>query len=76
MDETPAAPAWTITQQSPTSDLGPDGTYVSGIKVTFRTALGVVGSVFVPESGYSEQAVRAAVSARAATADAVAKLQG
>lgn len=76
MPDTDSAPAWTIIQQSPTSDLGPEGSYVSGIKVTFRTAAGVTGSVFVPEAGYSVEAVRAAVSARAAVADGVAGLQG
>lgn len=74
--DAPDVPAWTITQQTPTSDLGPDGTYVSGIKVTFRTAAGVISHVFVPEASYSVEAVRKAVAARALTADAVAGLTG
>jgi len=68
--------AWVITNQAETSDLGPDGTYVPGVKVSFKTALGVVGSVFVPSAQYSADTVRNAVSARAAVADEVAQMAG
>lgn len=76
MADQPAPPAWVITQQQPTSDLGPGGSYVSGVKVTYRTAAGVVGSVFVAESDFTPDNVRAAVAARAAASDAVAGLTG
>lgn len=76
MATAPDVPAWTITQQQETTDLGPAGTYVTGIKVTFRTATGQVGSVFVASSDYTVPNVSAAVSARAAIVDAVQGLQG
>lgn len=71
-----AAPAWVVTQQVETTDLGPDGVYQAGVKVSFRTASGALGSVFIPHAGYSVEAVRAAVAERAATLDAVAALKG
>lgn len=70
------APAWVITQQVETTDLGPDGIYTGGVRVTFRTASGTLGSVFVPHAAYTVEKVRAAVAERAATLDAVAGLQG
>jgi hypothetical protein len=70
------APSWQVTQQSETSDIGPEGTYVAGVKVTFRTARGVVGSVFVPSKDYTIDTVQRMVSERAAVVDAVAGLAG
>ena len=72
--ETP--PAWTVTGQAETADVGPAGTYVPGVKVTFRTAAGAVGSVFLPQDGYTVEAVRAAINEKAATMANVAALQG
>ena len=72
----PNVPAWVVTQQTETSDIGPDGTYVAGVKVTFRTALGVVGSVFVPHRDYTVDTVARLVGERAASMDAVAGLAG
>lgn len=71
----PNAPAWVITNQQDASDLGPDGTYVSGVKVTFRTSAGVTASVFVPHSRYTVDGVREIVGERAAVANAVAGLR-
>jgi hypothetical protein len=76
MAESPAAPAWTITNQMETSDLGPSGSYVSGVKVSFRTASGATGSVFVAQADYTTERVRAAVAAKAAVADEIAGLTG
>lgn len=73
-DATP--PAWAITQQLETTDLGPAGAYVSGVRVTFRTVSGVTGSVFVPHTDYTVDAVRRAVAARAAVLEDVAGLTG
>lgn len=69
-------PAWVITNQVETNDAGPDGTYVSGVKVTFRTARNVVGSVFVPHSMYRPDQVRQLVGDKAAIADEIAGMQG
>lgn len=71
---TPAA--WTITGQLETADIGPQGTYVPGVKVSFRTAAGLTGSVFVAATDYTTDAVRKAVAAKVATMTEVAGLQG
>lgn len=76
MDTDSTAPAWQVTQQQEVTDLGPSGAYVAGVKVTFRTAAGAVGSVFLPHDAYGVEQVRKAISERAATLDAVARLQG
>lgn len=72
----PSAPAWTITNQQDVSDLGPDGMYVPGVRITFRTRAGVTSSVFVPKSNYTVETVRSIVDAQAATADAIAGMVG
>lgn len=69
-------PAWEITAQVQTTDLGPSNAYVDGVKVTFRTRSGAVGSVFIPNADYTVETVRAKVSAVAATMETVAGLQG
>jgi len=74
MSTTP--PAWEITSQVETVDLGPAGTFVSGVTVGFRTAAGHQGVVFVPTDQYTVERVRAAVSARAAAMDEVGALKG
>lgn len=70
------APAWTVTQQAETTDLGPDGNYQPGIRVTFRLANGTVGSVFVPHAGYSVENVRRLIADKAESLAAVADLRG
>jgi hypothetical protein len=69
-------PAWTITTQVETFDVGPTGTFVQGVKVGFRTTSGALGSVFVPSDQYTVERVRALVSARAAAMETVAGLTG
>jgi hypothetical protein len=69
-------PAWEVTQQTEATDIGPTGAYVSGVRVTFRTASGAVGSVFVPHTDYTVERVRAAIAARAGVIEGVAGLQG
>lgn len=71
-----APPAWTVSQQVETTDVGPSGGYVAGVRVTFRTAGGVTGSVFVDHDNYTVAAVKAAIDTRAAVLDAVAALGG
>jgi hypothetical protein len=70
-----AAP-WKVTGQVETVDLGPAGTFVQGVRVTFATAEGAVGNVFVPSDQYSVERVRAAISDKAATMAAVHGLTG
>lgn len=67
-------PAFTVTQQAETTDLGPAGLYVTGIKVTFRTASGAIGSVFIPHDDYNVDAVAKAIRAKVAALEAVSEL--
>lgn len=69
-------PAWEVTGQIEKVDLGPNGTFVQGVAVTFRTADGSVGTVFVPVEQYTADRVRAAINARAAALAEVAALRG
>jgi hypothetical protein len=52
-------------------DLGPSGAPVRGMKVAFRLADGTTGSVFVPDTQYTAENVRAAILARVAVLEAV-----
>lgn len=63
--------AWTVISQTETMGIGPTGSAGSGVKVTFRTADGTVGSVFVPDAQYTAENVKAAIAARVAAFDAV-----
>ena len=72
----PTGPAWAVVSQTETTDLGDDGTYVPGVKVVFRTAKGVTGSVFVRGADYTPDRVRQLVAARAVVADEIAGMAG
>lgn len=61
----------TITGQAEVTDYDTDGTLKPGYRVSFQTAKGVMGTVFVPRVTYSQSAVLAAVKAHAATLDSV-----
>lgn len=74
MADSPAAPRYTVTQQAEVTDIGPTGAYVSGVRVTFRTATGSIGSVFLPSDQYTVDGVRQAVDERCATMEAVSAL--
>lgn len=69
-------PAWEIIGQREDFRPGPTGAFVPGIVVTFRTATGATGSVFVSHAEYSVERVRQAVATRAAAMDDVAALHG
>jgi len=71
-----STPAWEISGQQETVELGPAGTFVPGVKVSFRTATGDIGSVFLPHDQYTVERARAAVAERAATFSAVRGLKG
>lgn len=73
-DETP--PAWVVTSQQETTDLAPDGTYKAGVRVTFRTAAGTLGSVFLTHQDYTLDVARRTIAERAAVLDAVSGLTG
>lgn len=72
----PTAPGgWTVTHQTETTDLDhASGAYTSGYKITFRTAAGHIGSVFVTDQGYYPDAVKQIIDAKAQLVDAVGTL--
>lgn len=70
------APAWTVVDQRADMQLGPTGSFVAGMTVSFRTRAGVVGSVFVPQTDYTVDKVRELVDGQAAVIDAVHALSG
>ncbi len=74
----PDAPqgAWQVLAQEETFDRAPGGQVVPGVKVSFVTAGGVHASIFVPNSLYSPDNVRAAVAARAHQLDTVQGMSG
>lgn len=75
MASIPTEGGWTITAQRETQELPPGGqTFQRGMLVTFTTAYGVVGSVFVPYTQYNPQYVATLVSQRAALLDSVSAL--
>lgn len=76
MDEQAPPPAWRVTGQQETMDLSAGGTYVAGVKVSFQTTRGTLGSVFVPSDQYAPERVRQLVAERAAAIDAVDGLTG
>lgn len=69
-------PAWTILTQGETTAADASGRYVSGVRVTFKTASGNIGSVFVPDSVYTPAKVREAVNMRYAQMEQVQNLTG
>lgn len=71
-----STPAWEVTQQVEATDMGPSGTFVSGVRITFRTSAGVVGSVFVPHGDYTVENARRLIAERAAIVAGVSGLRG
>lgn len=70
-DSTPLA---VVTGQVETVAPGPDGRPQPVVNVSFRTRSGAVGSVYIPQSAYSPEAVFELVKERATTMEAVANL--
>lgn len=72
-----APAAWTVTGQLPTTRIPEGGTrFVQGVEISFVTAAGHTGTVFVPDAIYTVDAVRAAIAQKAALLDAVGNLTG
>lgn len=74
---TPAAQAaaYTVNSQTPTTGIGPDGRPVEGYKVSFTTAKGAQGYVFVPYAMYSAANVKAMIAPHAIELDQVQGLK-
>jgi hypothetical protein len=71
-----SAPAWTIIGQAEEFRQNKAGAFVSGVTVTFTTAGGQQGSVFLPNEEYTEANVKKAVGDRASVMANVAGLTG
>lgn len=70
-------PAWTVTaQREDWQVVGNTGQAVQGMLITFQTASGAVGSVFVPNDRYTVETVRTMVNDRARIVESVQSLQG
>lgn len=72
----PVQHRWHVTSQQETSRTTPQGQFLRGVNVYFTTAAGVSGSVFVSDSEYNAQSVRALIAARVAQLEAVQGLTG
>lgn len=69
-------PAWQITSQLEQTGQDANGRYVEGVKVSFTTAAGLMGSVFVPNTLYNAASVRQLVAQRVAQMSEVHGLNG
>ena len=72
----PAQVTWSVTSQQEVTRADPTGRFVPGVLVGFRTTAGVDGTVFVPDSQFTPETVRAMVQARVQRLSAVGALQG
>lgn len=70
MDE----PTFTVVKQSEVVGELPDGSFGRLVRIVFRTAAGVLGSVDVPSSTYSRDTAVAAITERAKHLDDVQAL--
>lgn len=69
-------PAWRVTSQLHTTRATEGGRFQTGWVVSFRTAAGHDGEVFVPDAQYTPDYVRAQISAYQPVIDSVGTLQG
>lgn len=75
-DEMMPGAGWTVTGQLEQTGLDANNRYVPGVKISFTTAGGLSGSVFVPDSMYNAASARAAIAARVAQMSEVHGLNG
>lgn len=68
--------AWVVTNQREDWQLDAQNQGAHGMVVTFETASGAIGSVFVPKAEYSLEKVRQLVAEKAATMNQVSELRG
>lgn len=65
---------WLVTDQKQVPMQAMNGAWTEGMKVSFRTASGVDGSILVPLSDYSAGLIRQLLDARAKQIDEVSAL--
>ena len=68
------APAYEVIGQRPDFAQSDAGGFVQGVTITYRTAAGHTGQVFVADTAYNVASVQKLLSARAAEMDAVGRL--
>lgn len=68
--------SFTVTSQQETARPVAGGQVARGMLISFRTATGQAGSVFVEDANYNPDYVRAAILNRAQMIDAVQQLNG
>ena len=76
MNEQTDATTWQVASQQEGSGQNDQGAYVHGVTVTFTTAKGITGTVFVPDAIYNADTVRARIQARVNAMHDVHALQG
>lgn len=67
-------PKWKVTQQQTASGQDANGSFVRGRNITYQLADGTTGVVFVANTSYTPEAVKAAIAADAEKVAAVAQL--
>ena len=73
---TAPGPSWWVVSNRQTQGQSRTGQFVNGVEVTFSTAAGNTGTVFLADTDYSADNVAAAVAAKAALMDGVLQLKG
>lgn len=73
-EQNATGPTWQVTGQIEQTQIGANSQLVKGMLVSFTTGAGNSGSVFVPDSQYTPDKVKAAIVAQAAVLDAVSAL--
>lgn len=74
MPTPPAGTSWTVTGTTERTQIGPDGTPVAGIMVSYTTGAGGSGTVFIPKGQTGVDNVRQLVAAAAANTDQILAL--
>lgn len=63
---TSPTPAWTVTSQAQVTEQDQTGNYVSGWRIYFTMTSGTTGSVFIPQTIYTADNVKAAIQTQVA----------
>lgn len=59
---TPMPVSWQVVSQTQTTQFAPDGRFVPGVNVTWKTDNGVTGTTFIPDALYNLDNVLKAVA--------------
>ena len=72
----PTRPGWRVVGQTMQTLPGPGSGLTTGWRVTYETAQGVQGSVFVPQNEYTPDRVKELISEAVATVNQIHQLSG